>query len=132
MKLRAVVGTSTVVLALVAGLAISVAAVALFGNTVIAPVAGPVVDVVATAEVDSAAGTVLDGIGEYLTYGQCENYEVSRRQHLLPMGIAEGCRLRRDVVRDQVLTYEDVELPTDSLVHRLRAEQDELYPIALA
>ncbi|MBK6870318.1 MAG: NAD(P)-dependent oxidoreductase [Kineosporiaceae bacterium] len=113
-------------------IAISVARVALFGDTVVAPVAGPVVDVVATAKVDSPAGTVLDGLGEYLTYGQCENYDVSRREHLLPMGIAEGCRLRRDVVRDQVLTYEDVELPTDSLVHRLRAEQDELYPITPA
>ncbi|WP_336921868.1 NAD(P)H-dependent oxidoreductase [Aquipuribacter sp. SD81] len=103
---------------------LSVARVALFGDTVIAPAAGPVVDVVAAAKVDSRAGQVLDGLGWYMTYGLCETYDVVRRDNLLPMGLAEGCTLRRDVVKDQVLTYDDVVLPTDTLVHRLRAEQD--------
>jgi len=108
--------------------ALSVARVVLFHDTVIAPVAGPVVDVVTTAKVDSPAGTVLDGLGYYMTYGQCENYDVVRSDDLLPMGLAEGCRLVRDVVKDQVLTYADVELPTNTSVHALRAEQDALYP----
>ena len=59
-----------------------------------------------------------------MTYGQCENYDTVRTQNLLPMGLAEGCRLKRDVPKDQVLTYDDVELPTDTLSHKLRAEQD--------
>jgi predicted homoserine dehydrogenase-like protein len=108
--------------------ALSVARVALFRDVVIAPRAGPVLDVVATAKVDSPAGAVLDGLGHYLTYGQCEDYDVVRREGLLPMGLAEGCRLRRGVVRDQVLTYDDVELPTGTAVHALRAEQDALFP----
>jgi len=86
-----------------------------------------VVDVVAAAKVDSRAGEVVDGLGYYMTYGLCESYDVVRRENLLPMGLAEGCTLRRDVVKDQVLTYDDVELPTDTLVHRLRAEQDALF-----
>jgi predicted homoserine dehydrogenase-like protein len=45
-------------------------------------------------------------------------------ERLLPMGIAEGCRLKRDIPKDQVLTYDDVELPTDSLAVKLRQEQD--------
>jgi predicted homoserine dehydrogenase-like protein len=40
------------------------------------------------------------------------------------MGVAEGCRTTRAVARDQVLTYDDVELPPDRLVDRLRIEQD--------
>lgn len=112
--------------------ALSVARVALFGDTVIAPTAGPVVDVVTTAKVDSPARTVLDGLGYYMTYGQCENYDVARSEQLLPMGLAEGCRLVRDVVKDQVLTYADVELPTGTAVHALRAEQDLVYPVELA
>jgi predicted homoserine dehydrogenase-like protein len=43
--------------------------------------------------------------------GQCENAEVAEDLNLLPMGLAEGCRLKRPVVKDQVLTYADVELP---------------------
>ena len=39
----------------------------------------------------------------------------------LPEGLVEGCRLRRDVGQDQVLTYEDVELPAGRVADRLRA-----------
>ena len=41
----------------------------------------------------------------------------------LPEGLVEGCRLRRDVARDEVLTYDDVDLPADRLADTLRAEQ---------
>jgi predicted homoserine dehydrogenase-like protein len=102
----------------------SLARVALFEDAVLAPLAGPVVDVVATAKIDLLAGELVDGIGHYMTYGQCENSDVTRAEGLLPMGLAEGCRLVRDVPRDQVLTYADVELPGGRLADGLRAEQD--------
>ncbi|MBE0529794.1 MAG: NAD(P)-dependent oxidoreductase [Rhodospirillales bacterium] len=99
----------------------------LFGDATIAP-AGPMeVEVVATAKVDLTAGTTLDGVGHYLTYGQCENADIARSERLLPMGIAGGCTLRRDIPRDQVLTYDDVEIPAGRLIDRLRAEQDQLF-----
>ena len=41
----------------------------------------------------------------------------------LPEGLVEGCRLRRDIPKDQVLTYGDVELPEGRIADRLRAEQ---------
>ena len=106
---------------------LSVARVALFRDPVIAPAGPPKVDVVATAKTDLRAGDVLDGLGCYMTYGQCENHAVVRAENLLPIGLAEGCRLRREVGRDEVLTYDDVEPPTGTVVHRLRAEQDELF-----
>ena len=62
-----------------------------------------------------------------MTYGQCENADTARQENLLPMGLAEGCRLVRDVPKDRVLTYEDVELPVDRLCDRLRAEQIEAF-----
>lgn len=106
---------------------LSAARVALFRDAVIAPLAGPVVDVVATAKVDLQAGDLIDGLGGYKTYGLCENYDVAFTQRLLPMGLAEGCRVRRDLPRDTVLTYEDVELPPGRLVQQLREEQDRLF-----
>jgi predicted homoserine dehydrogenase-like protein len=107
---------------------LSVARVVLFGDPIIAPLAGPVVDVIATAKTNLKSGDILDGIGGYCTYGQCENYATVRAEHLLPMGIAEGARLKRDVAKDQILTYDDVVLPVDSLACRLRAEQDARFP----
>jgi len=82
------------------------------------------VDVVTTAKVDLSAGDVLDGIGHYMTYGECENADVTHRERLLPLGLAEGCRLRNDVAKDAALTYDDVEIPTGRLIDRLRTEQD--------
>lgn len=102
----------------------SLARVVLFRDAVLAPIAGPVVDVVATAKIDLRAGTSIDGIGQYMTYGQCENSDVTRSDRLLPMGLAEGCRLVRNVAADAVLTYDDVELPAGRVADRLRAEQD--------
>ena len=103
---------------------LSVARVVLFQDAVLAPMAGPKVDVVATAKIDLKAGETLDGIGYYMTYGQCETAKTTQAQRLLPMGLAEGCRLKRDISRDQVLTYDDVELPAGRLCDKLRAEQD--------
>jgi predicted homoserine dehydrogenase-like protein len=102
----------------------SVARVALLNDPVLAPLGGPLVEVIATAKVDLEPGQVIDGIGGYHTYGQCDDAEVTRTEGLLPMGVAEGCRLVRRVPRDQVLTYADVELPANRLVDQLRAEQE--------
>jgi len=110
-------------------LPLSVARVVLFGDAVLQPIAGPRVDVVATAKVDLNPGDVIDGLGGYKTYGQCEAYAVSRRENLLPIGLAEGCRVKRAVPKDAVLAYEDVELPTGRLIDKLRLEQDLAYPI---
>jgi predicted homoserine dehydrogenase-like protein len=102
----------------------TIARVALFGDPTVAPLDRPRVEVVATAKRDLRAGEALDGIGWYMTYGLAENADVVAAEDLLPMGLAEGCRLVRDVPQDQVLTYADVEVPEGRLCDRLRAEQN--------
>ncbi len=105
----------------------TVARAVLFGDAAIACQGPPMVEVVAAAKCDLAAGTVLDGIGYYMTYGLAENAVVALREGLLPMGIAEGCRLRRALPKDTVLRYQDVELPPDRLCDRLRVEQTRMF-----
>jgi predicted homoserine dehydrogenase-like protein len=101
----------------------TVARAVLLGDAAIAPAGPPRVDVVAAAKTDLAAGDTLDGPGGYLTYGLAENSDVVLAESLLPIGLAEGCRLTRDVQKDEVLTYEDVDVPEGRLGDRLRAEQ---------
>jgi predicted homoserine dehydrogenase-like protein len=105
----------------------TVARAVLFGDAAIAPEGAPRVDVITTAKTDLAAGTTLDAMGYYTTYGQGENADVARRDRLLPMGLAAGCRLKRNVRRDDVLSYDDVEVPPGRLIDRLRAEQDAMF-----
>ncbi|KAF3884516.1 MULTISPECIES: NAD(P)H-dependent oxidoreductase [Nostocales] len=111
---------------------LSVARVVLFQDYVLSPLGAPLVDVVTTAKIDLKAGETLDGIGYYMTYGQCENSNIVQEQNLLPIGLAEGCRLKRDVSKDQVLTYDDVELPSGRLCDKLRAEQNAYFFKTLA
>lgn len=99
----------------------------LFNDAAITPTHGPCVDVVATAKINLKAGQTIDGMGHYMTYGLAENSDIVKTEQLLPIGLAEGCRLRRDIPKDQVLTYQDVDLPAGRLCDRLREEQNQYF-----
>lgn len=102
---------------------------ALFADAAITPLGAPRVEVVTTAKIDLKAGQKIDGIGCYMTYGQCETADITNEQQLLPMGLAEDCVLKRDVPKDTVLTYADVILPKGRFSDKLRQEQNEYYSV---
>jgi predicted homoserine dehydrogenase-like protein len=101
----------------------SIARVVLFRDSLAPPLAGPVVEVCAVAKRDLKAGETLDDYGMYMTYGEAVNVDEMSKGQFLPEGLVEGCKLKRNVSKDAVLTYEDVELPAGRLADRLRAEQ---------
>lgn len=105
----------------------TVARAVLFGDAALAPLGGPLVEVVAAAKVDLKAGQCIDGLGGYLTYGLAENSPAARAADLLPIGLAEGCTLKRDLPKDALLTFADVELPSGRLCDRLWLEQLERF-----
>jgi predicted homoserine dehydrogenase-like protein len=100
-----------------------IARVVLFGDEVAPPLSGPVVEVCAVAKRDLKAGELLDDIGMYMTYGEAANAEEMCTQRYLPEGLVEGCKLTSNIAKDQVITYDDIELPPGRLADRLRAEQ---------
>ncbi|HET6379033.1 MAG TPA: Gfo/Idh/MocA family oxidoreductase [Methylocella sp.] len=101
----------------------AIARVAIFRDSLAPPLGGPVIEVCACAKTDLDAGTVLDDYGMYMTYGEAVNAEEMSQGHYLPEGLVEGCRLKRSIAKDSILTYEDVELPPGRLADWLRAEQ---------
>lgn len=103
---------------------LTVARAAIFRDATVTPVAGPVCDVITVAKRDLKAGEMLDGIGGFTCYGMIENSDVCQAEDLLPMGLSEGCRLTRDIPKDQAITYPDVQLPVGRLADKLRAEQN--------
>src|SRR5687767_1148691 len=105
----------------------SVARAVLFGDAPVKPLGKPVADVITIAKRDLRAGEVLDGIGGFLSYGTLDNADVCAEQNLLPMGLSEGCVLKRDLPMDAALSYDDVELPKNRLSDKLRAEQNKLF-----
>ncbi len=79
-------------------------------------------DVAATAKRDLAAGESLDGEGGYTVYGSCVPAATAAREGLLPIGLAQHVRLKRDVRADARLTLDDVDLDRGSLAWELRQE----------
>jgi len=103
---------------------LSVARAVIFGDAVASPLGGPVCEVVAAAKRDLQAGETIDGLGEFCSYGVLENIDVCRAENLLSQGLAQGGRLKKDIPKDQILTFEDVEFPPDRIGDRLKSEQD--------
>lgn len=106
---------------------LSAAEAVLFGVPTAAPLDAPVAEVVALAKRALRAGERLDGIGGYTVYGQIDRAEAVWQQGLLPVGLAAGARVRRDVPADRPLALDDVELDEEALPVRLWREQRHLF-----
>ena len=83
-------------------------------------------DVIAHAKSDLAAGTRLEGIGGHHVHGTAVDADDARRQDLLPVALAAGSTLVRDVPAGQALTYADVELDESRPLVAMRRLQDAL------
>jgi len=103
---------------------LTVARAVTLGDATAAPAGRPFCDAVTVAKRDLKAGEVLDGFGGFTCYSLVDDYRSSRRGHALPMGVSEGCRLKRSIAKDHLISYADVALPRLRLCDRLRKEQD--------
>ena len=112
-------------------LPLTVARAVLFHDSTLSPIAGPVCDTPAFAKRDLKAGEVLDGMGGFTCYGLIDSYEVTQEHNLLPMVLSVGCVLKRNISKDQPISYADVELPFGRLCDKLRAEQAERFPVGV-
>ncbi|OQU96406.1 SAF domain-containing protein [Cladophialophora immunda] len=84
-------------------------------------------DVIATAKRDLKAGEVLDGEGGYTVVGKLMPAEASLEKGGLPIGLAHGLKLKKDVVKDQSLSWEDVEFSESSQVVAVRREMEAVF-----
>jgi predicted homoserine dehydrogenase-like protein len=98
---------------------ISVLSAALRGEATGAPSAWRG-DVVACAKRDLKAGEMLDGEGGYTVWGKLAPAATSMAMDGLPIGLAHGVRLTRDVPRGSLLSAADVALDETSEAVRTR------------
>ena len=81
---------------------------------------------ITVAKKDLIAGERLDAIGEYCYRASIELYEIAKEGNMLPVGLAKGAVLKCDVKKDQIITYDMVELDEKSVLLQLRRMQDQL------
>ena len=96
----------------------------------VAPIGGPVCEVVAVAKRNLKAGEQLDGIGGFCSYGLIDNRAEARGVAALPIGLSAGRLLRRDVAKDSVITFDDVMTSGGGIVESLWHEQNVKWPTA--
>jgi predicted homoserine dehydrogenase-like protein len=105
---------------------ISVARAHLYRETWLVPLDQPVADVMAVAKRALTPGEQLDQFGGYTFYGVMDRAEEARALNALPVGLAPGAEVVRPVAAGEIVTWDDVKLDEDSVVVKLRRQQDAL------
>ena len=103
---------------------LSAAEAVLFNEPTVAPMGKPVAHTITIAKRDLKAGEMLDGIGGYNQFGQIDT--AANCRGLLPIGLAEDVRLKRNVTQDQPIPLDAVELDESRLLVRLWREQERM------
>jgi len=104
-------------------LGISVASVALRGEPTGAP-NGFRGDAVATAKQAMKAGRMLDGEGGYTVYATLMPAAASLATDGLPIGLAHGVKLQRDIAQDEKICWSDVDIDRTSQAVKIRREME--------
>ncbi|KQT60657.1 MULTISPECIES: NAD(P)H-dependent oxidoreductase [unclassified Aureimonas] len=88
------------------------------------PVERPVAECGAVAKRDLAVGETLGRIGESDYRGWAMTWAEGRRQHALPLGLAEKARVARPIKAGDLLTHENCTADDTLLVTRIRRDLD--------
>ncbi|HXF55963.1 MAG TPA: SAF domain-containing protein [Hyphomicrobiaceae bacterium] len=84
-------------------------------------------DVVATAKRPLKKGETLDGEGGFCVWGRQTPAGVSLQQGCLPLGLASGVKLIRDVAEGAPLTWWDVAIDPQSSAVKARREMEAMF-----
>ena len=81
-----------------------------------------IADVASYAKKDLQPGEILDGEGGYTVFGKLMPAADSLKGRRLPLGLTGGAKMKGAVKKGAPLSYEDVDLDTESLAYKLRKE----------
>jgi predicted homoserine dehydrogenase-like protein len=98
----------------------------IYGESTAHPMDHLISECITVAKKDLKKGEVLDMIGEYCYRASIEHAHIAREGKMLPVGLAKGAVLKCDVGRDEVITYDMVELDNRSVLLQLRRTQDQM------
>lgn len=105
---------------------LSIVTAVCYGRATVAPRKGLLTEVFGAAKRPLKAGETIDGPGGSSVYALNDVFENASQENVVPLGMLPGARLRRDLSTDQVATYDDVDIKTDTTLFHLRALQDAL------
>ena len=111
---------------------ITIAKAVLQHDSSIHPIGAPISETVAVAKRDIKAGEKLDGIGGYSVRGVLETHVDMKVNGHIPIGLISGrVVVKKDIKLGQFIKMDDVELDPSTTVWKLRALQDQLFPVSV-
>jgi predicted homoserine dehydrogenase-like protein len=105
---------------------ISVARAHLYRQTTLVPQDDAVAEVLTIAKRNLQSGEKLDTFGGYTFHGVMENAKIASELDALPVGLAPGAVMERDVHAGEIIRWQDVRLDETQTVVKLRKMQDQL------
>lgn len=98
----------------------------IYGESSGHPLKALVSECITVAKKNLKKGEILDSMGGYCYRSSIELYGVAKEENMLPVGLAQGARLKCDVERDQIITWDMVGLNENSVLLQLRRLQDSI------
>jgi predicted homoserine dehydrogenase-like protein len=98
----------------------------IYGESSGHPLKNLVSECITVAKKDLKKGELLDGMGGYYYRASIELHRVAKEENMLPVGLAQGARLKCDVEKDQIITWDVVEFNESSVLLQLRRLQDSI------
>lgn len=91
------------------------------------PLKGQVSDVITVAKRDLKKGEKLEGMGSKQIFGTLTSHEIQQKEGYLPIAlVGKNTYVTKDIKKDSLIKLSDVVLEDDSLIVKLRKEQDRL------
>jgi predicted homoserine dehydrogenase-like protein len=106
---------------------LTVARAVFYGESSGHPMDRPVSECFPIAKRNLTKGETLDAIGETCYRGSIDLAVTARAERLLPLGLASGMTLTRDVARDTPLTWDVVNPGKETKLLELRRNQDKVH-----
>jgi predicted homoserine dehydrogenase-like protein len=103
---------------------LSVAWLSLYGRPTMQPLDQLSAEVTCIAKRLLLPGELLEGIGGRTHHAGLMVYQEARSPKAVPIGLAKGARILRPIPKGTLITYDMVEVRHDTLIYRLRQEQD--------
>lgn len=107
---------------------ISVAEAVVYNETTLVP-KQMISEIISIAKRDLKAGEIVGEIGSADIFHRIYTYEDARSKRGIPMGLAPGGKVLKDISKGEMLTEESFAPDTSKLVYKLRQMQDDLLAV---
>ena len=105
---------------------ISIARAVLYNETTASTLRIPVAETITMAKRDLKPGEKIDYLGGYTVYGSIDKVEVSKAEGIVPLGIAVGATVTKEIKKGEPVHFSEVALDENATVYHLRKLQDKM------